>query len=91
MNKSELIEAIAQDTEMTRAIVKKILDSFLQRSTQALKNGEPVVLMGFGGLYPWEQNERIARNPKTGVPVMIQPRMSVKFRIGSTLLDELNE
>ncbi|MCD8243437.1 HU family DNA-binding protein [Parabacteroides distasonis] len=48
-------------------------------------------MKGFGSFVPWQQSERLARNPKTGEEVMITPRVSVKFKAGSDLLKELNE
>ncbi|RHU29024.1 MULTISPECIES: HU family DNA-binding protein [Parabacteroides] len=91
MNKSKLIEQIAADTGMKKTVVKAVINSFIENATEAFLEGDQVVFQGFGTLLPWQQTERPARNPQTGEPVMIKPRMSVKFRAGSDLLKALNK
>lgn len=91
MNKNELILQVAEDTGFKKKDVKAVLDSILRTTTAALQKEEPVVMIGFGTFHPWKQTARPARNPKTGEPVMIQPRTSVKFRAGSDLLGDLNK
>lgn len=91
MNKNELILAVAEDTGLKKKEVKTVLDSILRATTEALKKDESVVMIGFGTFHPWKQTGRPARNPKTGEPVMIAPRTSVKFRAGSDLLGDLNQ
>ena len=63
----------------------------LQTLSEELENEKQIRISGFGCFSPWSQKERLARNPKTGVPVMIRPRMSVKFKPGSDLLKILNK
>ena len=58
---------------------------------KGIREGESISMKGFGSFVPWQQSERLARNPKTGEEVMITPRVSVKFKAGSDLLKELNE
>ena len=91
MNKSKLIEQIAADTGMKKTVVKAVINSFIENATEAFLEGDQVVFQGFGTLLPWQQTERPARNPQTGEPVIIKPRMSVKFRAGSDLLKALNK
>lgn len=91
MNKSKLIEQIATDTGMEKAIVKTVVNSLIDKTTEVLQEGDAVVFQGFGTFLPWLQTERPARNPQTGEPVMIKPRTSVKFRAGSDLLKTLNK
>ena len=91
MNNSKLIEQIAADTGMKKTVVKAVINSFIENATEAFLEGDQVVFQGFGTLLPWQQTERPARNPQTGEPVMIKPRMSVKFRAGSDLLKALNK
>ena len=91
MDKSKLIEQIAADTGMKKTVVKAVINSFIENATEAFQEGDQVVFQGFGTLLPWQQTERPARNPQTGEPVMIKPRMSVKFRAGSDLLKALNK
>ncbi|MCL3854642.1 MULTISPECIES: HU family DNA-binding protein [Parabacteroides] len=91
MNKNELIQYVTEDTGLKKKDVKAVLQSILQASTNALQQGEPVTMIGFGTFHPWQQTARPARNPKTGEPVMIAPRKSVKFRAGIKLLEDLNK
>ena len=76
---------------MKKTVVKAVINSFIENATEAFLEGDQVVFQGFGTLLPWQQTERPARNPQTGEPVMIKPRMSVKFRAGSDLLKALNK
>lgn len=91
MKKSELIERIAMDTGLKESSIKMTLESLLRVATDALDNGEEVRFHNFGALLPWKQTARLARNPKTGAPVMLTPRISVKFRPGKLLIKTLNE
>ena len=77
MNKAELIEALADKTGLQKQEAKKVLD-------------EEIVLVGFGTLIPRPQTQRLARNPKTGTPVMIPARTTVKFKPGKFLLEAMN-
>lgn len=91
MNKNELIQCVTEDTGLKKKDVRAVLQSILKASTNALQQGEPVTMIGFGTFHPWQQTARPARNPKTGEPVMIAPRKSVKFRAGLKLLEDLNK
>lgn len=58
--------------------------------TEKLSENEEITLVGFGTLTPRPQSSRLARNPKTGTPVMIQARTTVKFKPGKFLLEAIN-
>ena len=62
MNKSELIEAIAQEAGISKAAAAKALDATTNAVTNALKNGDTVTLVGFGTFYVGERAERQGRN-----------------------------
>lgn len=64
MNKSELIEAIAQEADISKAAAQKALDATTNAVTNALKQGDTVTLVGFGTFYVGERAERQGRNPK---------------------------
>ena len=89
MNKSELIEAIAQEAGISKAAAAKALDSTTNAVTNALKNGDTVTLVGFGTFYVGERAERQGRNPKTGAPLTIAAAKTPKFRAGKALKDAL--
>ena len=89
MNKSELIEAIAQEAGISKAAAAKALDATTNAVTNALKNGDTVTLVGFGTFYVGERAERQGRNPKTGAPLTIAAAKTPKFRAGQALKDAL--
>ena len=85
MNKAELIEALADKTGLQKQEAKKVLIV-----TERMSENEEIVLVGFGTLIPRPQTQRLARNPKTGTPVMIPARTTVKFKPGKFLLEAMN-
>ncbi|HEZ4833516.1 TPA: HU family DNA-binding protein [Neisseria meningitidis] len=89
MNKSELIEAIAQEADISKAAAQKALDATTNAITTALKQGDTVTLVGFGTFYVGERAERQGRNPKTGEPLTIAAAKTPKFRAGKALKDAL--
>ncbi|QOG48104.1 HU family DNA-binding protein [Neisseria gonorrhoeae] len=89
MNKSELIEAIAQEADISKAAAQKALDATTNAVTNALKQGDTVTLVGFGTFYVGERAERQSRNPKTGEPLTIAAAKTLKFRAGKALKDAL--
>jgi DNA-binding protein HU-beta len=87
MNKSDLIEAMAQDAGITKAAAKKALESFLENVQKSLKKGNRVSIVGFGS---WSLSKRAARegrNPQTGKTIKISAKKVVKFKPGSELRD----
>ena len=89
MNKSELIDAIAQSADISKAAAGKALDGMVAAVTEALKSGDTVTLVGFGTFYVGERAERKGRNPKTGEEITIAAAKSPKFRAGKSLKDAL--
>lgn len=90
MNKAELIEALADKAGVTKQNAKTMLDAYTDIITEKLAQKEEVIIIGFGTLTPREQNTRLARNPKTGTPVQIPARTTVKFKPGKFLLEAIN-
>lgn len=80
MNKSQLINAIAEKTTASKSEVKKIVDSLFDITEQTLNQGEKVVISGFGVFSTAEVSERMGRNPRTGEKVKIAARRNVRFR-----------
>lgn len=89
VNKSELIEAIAKEADISKAAAGKALDGFTKAVTTALKKGDTVTLVGFGTFYVGERAERKGRNPQTGKELIIPAAKSPKFRAGKALKDAL--
>ena len=87
MNKAQLIDAIAEKADLTKADAKKALDAFVEATTDALKNGDRVALIGFGSFSVSTRSARTGRNPQTGSPIQIDEKKIVKFKPGSELSD----
>jgi DNA-binding protein HU-beta len=85
MNKAQLIDAIAAKSELTKADAKKALDAFIDSTTDALKKGDRVALVGFGSFAVAERQKRTGRNPQTGKEITIPAKKVVKFKAGSDL------
>lgn len=87
MNKSELIDAIAESAGLTKAQAGKALDATVDAIGKALKDGEEVTLVGFGSFYVADREERTGRNPRTGEAIKIAAAKQPKFRAGKSLKD----
>ena len=90
MNKGELVAAIANKTELTKADAEKALKAFIETVSEELKNGSKVQLMGFGTFEVVERGERTGRNPQTGEEMKIAASKAPKFKAGKALKDALN-
>jgi len=85
MNKAQLIDSIADQATLSKADAKKALDAFVDTTTDALKKGDRVALVGFGSFSVAKRNARTGRNPQTGQPITIKAKNVVKFKAGSDL------
>ena len=90
MNKSDLIEPIAQQADISKAGASRALEAAIDAITDALKNGDSVSLVGFGTFVATEREARTGRNPRTGVAIKIAKAKVPKFRPGKALKDALN-
>lgn len=89
MNKAELIDAMASESNLTKADAKKALDAFINVTSSSLKKGEKVVLIGFGTFDVSDRSARTGRNPQTGKPIQISAKKVVKFKAGAQLSDDV--
>lgn len=80
MNKSQLINAVAEQTSLTKNDVKKAVDTLFAIAEEKLQKGEKVVISGFGVFSVAQVAERVGRNPRTGEQVRIPARRNVRFR-----------
>jgi DNA-binding protein HU-beta len=91
MNKSELIDAIAESAELTKADAGRALDGFIKAVEGALKNEDTkeafVALVGFGTFSVKERAERKGRNPQTGEEITIKAAKIPSFKAGKSLKD----
>ena len=85
MNKSEIIKAIAEKSEVTIKDAKTVVDAFEEVLMDVLAKGETVMFPGFGSFSVAERAERIGRNFKTGKNVTIPASKHVKFKAGKAL------
>ena len=87
MNKTELIAAIANQTELSKKDAEAALKAFIDVVSEELKKGEKVQLVGFGTFEVSERAEREGRNPSTGETMTIKASKSPKFKAGKALKD----
>jgi DNA-binding protein HU-beta len=85
MNKAQLIDAIAEKAGLTKADSKKALDAFVEATTDALKNGDRVALIGFGSFSVSTRSARTGRNPQSGATLTIPMKKVAKFKAGAEL------
>ncbi len=85
MNKSQLIDAIAKDADMTKADTSRVLESLLDTVTKSLKKGEEVAITGFGKFSVVKRAARQGVNPRTGERVKIKASKAPKFSPGAAL------
>ena len=90
MNKTELVAAIAEKTELSKKDAEKALKAFTDVVAEELKKGEKIQLVGFGTFEVAERPEREGRNPSTGKAMKIAASKSPKFKAGKALKDMLN-
>jgi len=90
MNKSDLINAIAEHANLTKADAGRALEGLLNTIETALKAGDPVVLIGFGTFAVKERAERTGRNPQTGQEITIAAAKVPSFKPGKGLKDAVN-
>ncbi len=90
MNKAQLIDAMAENSGLTKADAKKALDAFTEATTGALKGGDRVALVGFGTFSVAERGARTGRNPQTGKEIKIPAKKVVKFKAGADLADSVS-
>ncbi|UTW61111.1 HU family DNA-binding protein [bacterium SCSIO 12741] len=90
MNKSELVEAMANGAGISKADAKKALDALIDSTSSALKKGDRVALVGFGSFSVSKRSARTGRNPQTGKEIKIAAKNVVKFKAGAELSTAVN-
>ena len=90
MNKQELIDNIASSADITKADAGRALDAVLGSITSALKDGDSVVLVGFGTFAIRDRKARTGRNPQTGEEIQIKAARVPNFKAGKALKDAVN-
>ncbi len=90
MNKTQLVDAMAGKSGLSKADAKKALDAFISVTGEALKANDRISLVGFGSFSISERAARTGRNPQTGAEIQIAAKKVIKFKAGSELNDTVN-
>ena len=83
MNKSELVDKVANAADLSNAAAQKAVDALIDTVQTAVSSGDKVTLPGFGAWSRTERKARMGRNPRTGEPVQIAASKGVKFTAGA--------
>ncbi len=90
MNKTELVNAVAEKTGLTKVKAAEAVDGIISAIGDTLKRGEKVSLVGFGTFDVVERPERMGRNPQTGKAIKIPAKKVVRFKAGKKLREMVN-
>ncbi|MGD8560218.1 MAG: HU family DNA-binding protein [Gammaproteobacteria bacterium] len=90
MNKQELIEAVAESADISKAAAQRAVDGMISAISDALGKGDQVSLVGFGTFLVRDRAARTGRNPKTGEPIQIAAAKNPAFKAGKALKDAVN-
>ncbi|MCB8747604.1 HU family DNA-binding protein [Rhodoferax sp. U2-2l] len=90
MNKTELIDFVASDADIPKAVAARALESTIAAVKLTLKQGDSVSLVGFGTFAVGKRAARVGRNPRTGASIKIKAAKVPKFRPGKALKDAIN-
>ena len=86
MNKTELVNAMAEKAGMTKVAAKAAMNACFDTIQEQLNKGEKVTLIGFGTFSVVERKARTAKNPQTGKAVKVPAKKVAKFKAGSNLI-----
>jgi DNA-binding protein HU-beta len=90
MNKTELIDAVAESADLSKAAATRAIDAFIDVVINTLRNNEQVTLVGFGTFEVRERAARTGRNPRTGEEIEIKASKAPGFKAGKAFKDALN-
>ncbi len=90
MNKSQLVDSVAETAGLTKEQAAKAVNAFTQSVQEALQRGDDVVLVGFGTFSVKDRAARTGRNPKTGEELQIAASKVPSFKAGKGLKDAVN-
>jgi DNA-binding protein HU-beta len=90
VNKAELIDAVAESTDLPKASATRAVDAVLETITGVLQSGNSVSLVGFGAFTVKARAARVGRNPQTGAAINIAAAKVPGFKAGKALKDSVN-
>lgn len=91
MNKAELVDAMAKETNLTKKDVESVLNSFVNQVSSALSKKDKVQLVGFGTFETRKRSARTGRNPQTGEELKIKASTVPAFKPGKALKEKVNK
>lgn len=91
MNKTELIDQVAANAQVSKADASRVFNAFIDTITASLKKGEAVTIVGFGTFKVAQRAERSGRNPQTGETIKIPAAKTPRFSAGKPLKDAVNK
>lgn len=89
MTKAELIEAVANDNDISKALAEQVINSVTENVSKCLKKGDKITLTGFGTFSVSKRKARTGRNPQTGAEIKIKATRVPKFKPGKSLKDRV--
>jgi len=90
MNKSELVEAIAAESQLTKADAGRALEAYVTVVNKTLKKGDEIAITGFGKFSVVKRSARLGVNPRTGEKVKIKASKAPKFTAGASLKNSVS-
>ena len=90
MNKAELIDAVAESADISKAAATRAVDGMVAAITGALQKGDQVAMVGFGTFSVKARAARTGRNPRTGETIQIAASNNPSFKAGKALKDAVN-
>ena len=90
MNKTELIDAVAEGADISKAAATRAVDTMIDSISKTLATGNQVTLVGFGTFSVKQRAARTGRNPRTGEPIDIPAAKVPGFKAGKALKDAVN-
>lgn len=91
MNKTQLIDKIAANADISKAAAGRVVDALVASITESLQKGDDVALVGFGTFAVRDRAARTGRNPQTGKEIQIEAAKVPAFRAGKGLKDAVNQ
>ncbi len=90
MNKTDFVNAVADQAELTKTDAGRAVDAMVEVIKKALKKGDSVSLVGFGTYTVRKRAARTGRNPRTGQTIKIKASKAAAFKAGKALKDAIN-
>jgi DNA-binding protein HU-beta len=91
MNKADLVEAIANATDLSKSKTDEVVGAMVATIIKAVSKGDSVQLVGFGTFGSGTRAARTGRNPRTGETIKIAAAKTVKFTAGKAFKDAVNK